>query len=256
MLASDNEGVVWNVQNSLWLSLNMYAYNFSFEIFAAWCFYWDFFFAVVVIVVTMLFSVWLFSKNFFLRYFFFCLFEDLFVALLLLRSYLHNAHKGDTDGHEKKITRYTKYYIHFFSFLFESIFFSFTHNWRTERVCVWVCVCFVEIFALCVVWTMKFDIVKKIWFRNPIGRINAYREINSLAVTLVDRFYRECTFLFRHIRSKNWCYERAFCGYATKRTKRQQPIDFVFECMWESVFRHEFYFFHFNGSEMEIKIFR
>lgn len=35
-------------------------------------------------------------------------------------------------------------------------------------------------------------------------------EINSLAVTLDDRFYRECVFLFRHSSFRKWCFESIF----------------------------------------------
>lgn len=89
---------------SLSLPFTRFTWNLCAFYFHIECF---FFVAVVDRSFTMLFSVWLFSKNFFLRYIFFCLFEDLFVALLL-RAYLHNAIAMDTaiPKREKKRTSY------------------------------------------------------------------------------------------------------------------------------------------------------
>lgn len=51
---------------------------------------------------------------------------------------------------------------------------------------------------------MKFDIVMENMGFEIQLRINAYTEINSLAVTLNDRFYRECVFFCSVIfRSEN-----------------------------------------------------
>lgn len=151
---------------------------FSFEIFARVGFFLllfhflvldSFYFAVVV--VTMLFSVWLFSKNFFLRYFFFLCLR----IYLLLRSYLHNAHKGDSDadGHEKAKKKTNQIRNILFLSLSHSHF-SFqllSHSSKSDRVSV-----FFEIFALCHFEQWNSILRRKYGFKIQ-SKINAYVEI-------------------------------------------------------------------------------
>lgn len=190
----------------------------------------------------MLFSVWLFSKNFVLRYFFFLCCVVVFVwgficCVLLLRTYLHNAHAGDSAW--LRMDTKTRYeicislfsirlfwfcvlfhpvccysaiqymYMIFLTFgllLLMLLFISF------YEVAIWLFfLFFFFFFALCHLnneiryWDEENMVSKSNWERELMH----ITEINSLAVTFADRFLFVNGFLFRHSSFRKCYYERA-----------------------------------------------
>lgn len=266
MLASDNEGVVWTLKNfSRWLVESIHNFQFNAIFFVRnlpalvlRCLFFSRFYEFLLSFFccrcrhrrrrrsynACVFSVWLFSKNFFFYGIFFTsplyLFEDLFVALLL-RTYLHNAHKGDsvlsmrmdTRGKKGTHTERERDSIHTpdirnmyfcflcdFSFCFVTLFripfFSFTISFSPIFPYAKYYVCFMlfstSLKHFCSLSFLNNEI--RYCEENMVSKSNwelmHITEINSLAVTLDDRFYRECVFLFRHSSFRKWCFESIF----------------------------------------------
>lgn len=224
MLASDNEGVVWTLKNfSRWLVESIHNFQFNAIFFVRnlpalvlRCLFFSRFYEFLLSFFccrcrhrrrrrsynACVFSVWLFSKNFF----FYGIFSPL--CCICLRIYLLPCYYVHTytmhikaiarsqcgwTQEEKKAHTHTEseaqsthqiYEICISVFYATSLFvlshssaYHFSHSPSHSRpffptpntMCA---SCFFQllwsIFALCRFWTMKFDTVKKIWFRNPI----------------------------------------------------------------------------------------
>lgn len=227
----------------------------------------------------MLFSVWLFSKNFVLRYFFSCavslyLFEDLFVvSCYYVHTYTMHM-QAIVLGYgwtQKPDTKYVFLFSLFdcFGFVYYScqcaatlqsnicmifltfgllllilLFISF------YEVAIWLFfLFFFFFFALCHLnneiryWDEENMVSKSNWERELMH----ITEINSLAVTFADRFLFVNGFLFRHSSFRKCYYERAvwmcMCAFVCL-WQRENELSIV--STWN---RDQHFLFRFNAIQ-------
>lgn len=265
MLASDNEGVVWTLKNfSRWLVESIHNFQFNAIFFVRnlpalvlRCLFFSRFYEFLLSFFccrcrhrrrrrsynACVFSVWLFSKNFF----FYGIFSPL--CCICLRIYLlpcYYVHTytmhikaiarsqcGWTQEEKKAHTHRERSSIHTpdirnmyfcflcdFSFCFVTLFripfFSFTISFSPIFPYAKYYVCFMlfstSLKHFCSLSFLNNEI--RYCEENMVSKSNwelmHITEINSLAVTLDDRFYRECVFLFRHSSFRKWCFESIF----------------------------------------------
>lgn len=255
---------------------------FSFEICLLWCCVAFFFTRFYEFLLSFfccrcrhssynacVFSVWLFSKNFF----FYGIFSPL--CCICLRIYLlpcYYVHTytmhikaiarsqcGWTQEEKKAHTHRERSSIHTpdirnmyfcflcdFSFCFVTLFripfFSFTISFSPIFPYAKYYVCFMlfstSLKHFCSLSFLNNEI--RYCEENMVSKSNwelmHITEINSLAVTLDDRFYRECVFLFRHSSFRKWCFESIFwCAEPMQIHTNRKRVSVVGSCVWVCV---------------------